>query len=52
MENSVLPPLADPETNIYSFGILMLEIISGKLPYCEEKELSIEKWVSSLLQEK
>ncbi|KAH9797344.1 protein MALE DISCOVERER 2 [Citrus sinensis] len=51
IENSVLPPLADPETNIYSFGILMLEIISGKLPYCEEKELSIEKWAADYLNE-
>ncbi|CAK9148125.1 unnamed protein product [Ilex paraguariensis] len=36
-EHSELPPLADPETNIYSFGILLLEIISGKLPYSEEQ---------------
>lgn len=36
-ENSELPPPADPETNIYSFGILLLEIISGKLPYSEEQ---------------
>jgi len=36
-EHSQLPPLADGETNVYSFGILLLEIISGKLPYSEEQ---------------
>lgn len=43
LENSVLPPLADLETNIYSFGILLIEIISGKSPYSEEKE-SLLNW--------
>lgn len=43
-EHSVLPPLADPDTNVYSFGILLLEIISGKLPYSEEQG-PLEKWV-------
>jgi serine/threonine protein kinase len=28
---------ADPAGNVYSFGLLMLEIISGKPPYSEEK---------------
>ncbi|KAD4179436.1 hypothetical protein E3N88_28027 [Mikania micrantha] len=36
-EHSQLPPLIDTETNVYSFGILMLEIISGKLPYSEQQ---------------
>ena len=36
-ENSELPPFADPETNVYSFGILLLEIISRKLQYSEEQ---------------
>jgi hypothetical protein len=44
-ENSELPPLSDPETNIYSFGILLLEIISGKLPYSEEQG-HLVSWVS------
>lgn len=43
----MLPPLADPETNIYSFGILLIEIISGKSPYAEEKE-SLLNWVNTL----
>lgn len=29
--------MADPETNVYDFGLLLLEIISGKLPHSEEK---------------
>lgn len=36
-EHSALPPLIDTETNVYCFGILMLEIISGKLPYSDEQ---------------
>jgi len=32
-----------PESNVYSFGMLMLEIISGKLQYSEEG--SIADWV-------
>jgi len=43
----VLPPLADPETNVYSLGILLIEIISGKSPYSEEKE-SLLNWVNIL----
>lgn len=45
-EHSELPPFADPEVNVYSFGILLLEIISGKLPYSEEQG-PLEKWVCS-----
>ena len=44
-ENSELPPSADPETNVYSFGMLLLEIISGKLQYSEEQG-SLVNWVS------
>ncbi|XP_038690976.1 protein MALE DISCOVERER 2-like isoform X2 [Tripterygium wilfordii] len=50
-EHSVLPPLADPETNVYSFGILLLEIISGKLPYSEEQG-PLEKWATEYLNDK
>ncbi|XP_075091083.1 protein MALE DISCOVERER 2 [Nicotiana tabacum] len=39
IENSELPPLADPDTNVYSFGILLLEVISGKSPYSERESL-------------
>ena len=36
-EHSELPPLSDAETNVYSFGVLLLEIISGKLHYSKER---------------
>lgn len=29
--------MTDPKTNVYDFGELLLEIISGKLPYSEEQ---------------
>ncbi|XP_059440357.1 protein MALE DISCOVERER 2-like isoform X2 [Corylus avellana] len=50
-ENSELPPLSDPETNIYSFGILLLEIISGKLPYSEEQG-HLVSWAADYLNDK
>ncbi|KAL1567415.1 protein MALE DISCOVERER 2-like [Salvia divinorum] len=50
-EHSELPPLADAETNVYSFGILMLETISGKLPYSEEQGL-LMNWAAPLLKDK
>lgn len=43
LENSELPPLADSEANVYNFGILLLEVISGKSPYSRESLLS---WVN------
>lgn len=38
-------PLADPESNVYNFGILMLETISGKLPFSEEQGFLVN-WVT------
>ena len=49
-EHSVLPPLADPETNVYSFGVMLLEIISGKLQNSEEHG-SLLYWASAYLNE-
>ncbi|XP_065877784.1 protein MALE DISCOVERER 2-like isoform X2 [Euphorbia lathyris] len=49
-EHSVLPPLADPDTNVYCFGILLLEIISGKLPYSKEQG-PLEKWAAEYLND-
>ncbi|KAK4440058.1 protein MALE DISCOVERER 2 [Sesamum alatum] len=49
-EHSELPPLA-VETNIHSFGILLLEIISGKLPYSED-EGDIVNWAAAYLNDK
>ncbi|KAA8519643.1 hypothetical protein F0562_013912 [Nyssa sinensis] len=50
-EHSELPPLADPETNVYSFGILLLEIISGKLPYSEDQGPLVH-WAVEYLNDK
>ncbi|EXB38223.1 putative LRR receptor-like serine/threonine-protein kinase [Morus notabilis] len=50
-ENSELPPSADPETNVYCFGILLLEIISGKLSYSEEQG-SLVNWAADYLNDK
>ncbi|XP_058095550.1 protein MALE DISCOVERER 1-like isoform X2 [Magnolia sinica] len=44
-------PLTDPESNIYSFGILLLETISGKLPYSEE-EGSLVNWAMEYLNDR
>lgn len=44
-EHSELCPSSDPETNVYSFGLLLLEIISGKLPYSKEQG-PLLSWVS------
>ncbi|XP_059669725.1 protein MALE DISCOVERER 2-like isoform X2 [Cornus florida] len=49
-EHSELPSHADPETNIYSFGILLLEIISGKLPNSEEQG-PLENWAAEYLND-
>ncbi|CAN8274592.1 unnamed protein product [Cochlearia groenlandica] len=43
----LLPP--EPETNVHSFGVLMLEMISGKLAYSDEYG-SIEQWASKYLE--
>ncbi|ONK69063.1 uncharacterized protein A4U43_C05F18900 [Asparagus officinalis] len=40
----------DTESNVYSFGMLMLEVISGKFPYSEE-EGSIVDWGAPYLED-
>ncbi|KAL6201346.1 hypothetical protein ACLB2K_025060 [Fragaria x ananassa] len=48
-EHSELPPLADPETNVYSFGLLLIETISGK---CHNSEVGcLVDWASAYLNE-
>ncbi|KAJ0240690.1 Protein MALE DISCOVERER 1 [Hirschfeldia incana] len=49
LDQSLLPLPAEPETNVYSFGVLMLEIISGRLSESDE-EGSILKWASKYLE--
>ncbi|XWS12506.1 hypothetical protein CRYUN_Cryun37aG0095100 [Craigia yunnanensis] len=50
-QHSELPPFVDPEVNVYSFGILLLEIISGKLPYSDEQG-PVEKWAVEYLNDR
>ncbi|XP_039016233.1 protein MALE DISCOVERER 2-like [Hibiscus syriacus] len=50
-ENSTLALLVDPETNVYSFGLLLLEIISGKFVYTKEQG-HIEEWAAQYLNDK
>ncbi|KAL3851395.1 hypothetical protein ACJIZ3_013277 [Penstemon smallii] len=49
-EHSELPPLADVDTNVHSFGILLLEIISGKHIYSEE-EGHLTNWAAQYLND-
>lgn len=49
--DSELPPLIDMETNVYCFGVLMLEIISGKLPYSNEQG-PLVPWATQYLNDK
>ncbi|KAL3615133.1 hypothetical protein CASFOL_040794 [Castilleja foliolosa] len=37
LKHCELPPLADVETNVHSFGVLLLEIISGRLLSSDEQ---------------
>ncbi|KAK8681034.1 hypothetical protein V6N13_053441 [Hibiscus sabdariffa] len=46
-----LPPLVDLEANVYNFGVLLLETISGKLPYSEGQG-PIEIWADQYLNDK
>ncbi|KAK7359211.1 hypothetical protein VNO77_01161 [Canavalia gladiata] len=48
---SELPPQADPETDVYNFGVLLLEIISGKLPYSEEQGHYLVNWAAEHLND-
>ncbi|KAL0310621.1 UNVERIFIED_CONTAM: protein MALE DISCOVERER 2 [Sesamum angustifolium] len=49
--HSVQRPHADVETNIHSFGILLLEIITGRPPYSEE-EGNLMIWAAQYLNDK
>ncbi|KAK1382171.1 Protein MALE DISCOVERER 2 like [Heracleum sosnowskyi] len=47
---SEFPPLPDVETDVYNFGILLLEIVSGRLPYSEEQG-HLSNWASEYLND-
>ncbi|KAK9073931.1 hypothetical protein SSX86_006525 [Deinandra increscens subsp. villosa] len=49
--HSALPPLIDTETNVYCFGILLLEIISGKPPHSDQQG-HLEAWAAQCLKDK
>jgi len=44
--NLTCHPYIDPETDVYNFGVLLLKIISRKLPYFEEHVHINPDWVS------
>ncbi|KAI7999581.1 Protein MALE DISCOVERER 1 [Camellia lanceoleosa] len=50
-EHSELPPISDPETNVYGFGVLLLELISGKLPYSDEQG-PLVNWAAEYLNDR
>lgn len=37
-------------SNIYSYGIMLLETVTGRLPYSNDKDGSLENWASHYLQ--
>ncbi|WCJ19935.1 Protein kinase family protein [Euphorbia peplus] len=48
-KNFLDAPIADPETNVYSFGVLLFEILTGRLPYTVDNE-SLQDWASDYLR--
>ncbi|KAG2575794.1 probable LRR receptor-like serine/threonine-protein kinase At1g63430 isoform X2 [Panicum virgatum] len=41
---------ADIQGNTYAFGVILLEIISGRLPYCKDKGYLVD-WATKFLQQ-
>ncbi|XP_022136546.1 probable LRR receptor-like serine/threonine-protein kinase At1g63430 [Momordica charantia] len=49
LPNSLEARHLDIEGNIYSFGILLLEVVSGRPPYCKDKECLVD-WAKEYLE--
>nr|CAB3486226.1 unnamed protein product [Digitaria exilis] len=48
--DSVEDQHADIQGNTYAFGVILLEIISGRLPYCKDKGFLVD-WATKYLQQ-
>ncbi|XP_020578643.1 LOW QUALITY PROTEIN: protein MALE DISCOVERER 1-like [Phalaenopsis equestris] len=51
-DNFAAAPTSHPASNVYSFGILLLEIISGRMPISEDNGLPISNWAMRHLKDK
>ncbi|KAG2410769.1 LRR receptor-like serine/threonine-protein [Vigna angularis] len=49
LPNSLEARHVDPKGNIYAFGVLLLEIISGRPPYCKDKGYLVD-WARDYLE--
>lgn len=49
LPNSLEPRHLDIESNIYAFGVLLLEVVSGRPPYCKDKECLVD-WAKEYLE--
>ena len=49
LPNSLEGRHLDVQGNVYAFGVLLLEIMSGRPPYCKDKGCLVE-WVRNLLK--
>uniref|UniRef100_A0A0A0KUP6 Protein kinase domain-containing protein n=1 Tax=Cucumis sativus TaxID=3659 RepID=A0A0A0KUP6_CUCSA len=49
LPSSLEPRHLDIESNIYAFGVLLLEVVSGRPPYCKDKECLVD-WAKEYLE--